>query len=103
MPTKLIQLEEGVLIEVEASPTEAQPISGALADRVGASMESVQSSLVKLCQPILGAWRFLAEEGQVEQAEIEFGVALEGEGNLFVTRTKASATLKVKLILKSSR
>jgi hypothetical protein len=36
----------------------------------------------------------------LEQAEVEIGFSFEGEGNVYVTKAKASSNLTVKLILK---
>lgn len=36
----------------------------------------------------------------IEQAEIELGLSFEGEGNLYITKSKAGASLTVKLTLK---
>jgi hypothetical protein len=35
----------------------------------------------------------------IEQAEIELGLSFEGEGNLYVTKSKLGANLTVKLVL----
>jgi hypothetical protein len=37
---------------------------------------------------------------QIEQAEIQIGFSFEGEGNLYVTKSKAGANLTVKMVLK---
>lgn len=101
MPTKLIRLEDGTLVEVETSPDEAQQISGgSTAKRVEANFDKISPILRKVCRPITETWKELSKEMLVEQAEVEIGLSFEGEGNIYITKSKASANLKVKLVLK---
>ena len=39
MATKLIQLDDDILVEIEVPPEQAQPISGGAADRVNATFD----------------------------------------------------------------
>lgn len=100
MPTKLIKLEDDTLIEVEVPPDQVQQISGGLADKVAATFDKINPILIKTCRPIISAWREINEELKIDQAEIELGLSFEGEGNLYVTKSKAGANLTVKLVLK---
>lgn len=100
MATKLIELEDGTLVEVQAPPDQAQQIAGGFADKVGTSFKQVLPIVVKVCKPITAAWRELSQDMDVEKAEIELGLAFEGEGNVYVTKATAGANLTVKLILK---
>ena len=100
MATKLIQLEDGTLVEIEVSPDQAQQISGGFADKVGATVDKIQPVLVKTCRPIIAAWKEISQEMHIEQAEVELGLSFEGEGNIYVTKSKAGANLVVKLVLK---
>ena len=98
--TKLIELSDGMLLEVSVAPNEAQPISGGLADKVNATFDKIQPFLIKVCRPIMAAWQELSREVHIDQAEIELGLSFEGEGNLYITKTKATANLGVKLVIK---
>lgn len=100
MATKLIQLEDGILVEVEVPPEQAQPISGGAADRVSATFDQIRPILVKACRPIAAAWKEISQDMNIEQAEIQLGFNFEGEGNLYITKSKAAANLTVKLVLK---
>ena len=100
MATKLIELEDGTLVEVEVSPDQAQPISGGLADKVSASFDKIRPLLIKTCRPIAEVYKELNQEMHIDQAEIQLGFSFEGEGNLYVTKTKAGANLMVKLVIK---
>ena len=100
MATKLIQLGDGVLVEVEVPPDQAQPISGGMAERVNAALNKVRPVLTNLAQAVATDWHEISEKVHVEQAEIELGLSFEGEGNLYITRSKASANLTVRLVLR---
>lgn len=100
MATKLIELEDGTLVEVEIPGEQIQQISGGIADRVSATFDKVKPLLVKTCRPIAAAWAELSEEMNIEQAEVQIGLSFEGEGNLYITKSKANANLTIKLILK---
>lgn len=100
MATKLIQLEDGTYIEVDVPEDKAQPISRRHADKVKASFDKIQPILENLSEPIAAAFQKLGSKVEVESAEVEIGFSFEGEGNVYVTRAKAGATLSVKLTVK---
>jgi hypothetical protein len=100
MATKLIELEDGTLVEIEVPPDQAQQISGGFAERVGTTFDKLQPILVRTCRPIIAAWRELNQEMHIERAEVELGLSFEGEGNIYITKTSAGANLSVKLVLK---
>lgn len=102
MPTKLIRLDDGTLVEVEVPEEQARQISGGFADKVDATFEKVKPILVKTCKPIAAAWKELSKEMTIDQAEVQIGFSFEGEGNLYITKSKANANLTIKLVLKPS-
>ncbi len=100
MATRLIELENGILIEAEVAEDEAQPISSGVVRSVSTTFEQIKPILLSVSKPIADVWQELNQEMQVEQAEVELGFSFEGEGNLYITKAKANANLKVKLVLK---
>ncbi|MEE4357010.1 MAG: CU044_2847 family protein [Desulfococcaceae bacterium] len=100
MPTKLIELEDGTLVEVEVSEDQAQQISGGFADKVASSFDKIRPLLLNICKPVNETWKELSKEMFIEQAEVQVGLNFEGEGNLYITRSKVGANLTVKLLLK---
>jgi hypothetical protein len=48
MPTKLIQLEDGTLVEVDVPADQARQISGGFADKVNSTFDKIQPLLVKI-------------------------------------------------------
>lgn len=97
MPTKLIRLEDGTLVEVEARPDEIEPISSRRADRVDKALDRVRPVLVQVCRHVGEAARELGDSVRLEGLEVEVGLGFEGEGNVYVTKSKVSANLTVRL------
>jgi Trypsin-co-occurring domain 1 len=100
MATKLIELQDGILVEVDVVGGEIEQISGSMADKVQSSLDRVKPILVNTCRPIMAAWKELNKDMLIEQAEIELGLSFEGEGNMYVAKVTAGANLIVKLTLK---
>jgi hypothetical protein len=99
MSTKLIRLDDDILIEVEAEQTEYYPISS-LAERIERSFEdSIRPALVKVCHHVMASWRQLDPALGFQQAEIEFGLSFEAEGNLFISKATTGANLQVRFLL----
>lgn len=100
MNTKLIELEDGTLVEVEVAEGESQKIAGGLADKVKSSFAKIKPLLINTCEPVVEAWKEIEKKMVIQQAEIELGLSFEGEGNLYITKSKATANLSVKLVIK---
>lgn len=100
MGSKLIELEDGVLIEVEAADDEARQISSRAADAVESSFAKIKPILKKAVQPIAEVWQELDQDMMIESAEVQINFSFEGEGNIYITKAKAGSNLSVKLTLK---
>lgn len=98
MPTKLIELSEGILIEAEVSPDEATQIAGGAASRVESSLDRIEPVLLSVCKPIASVWHTITDL-HVDHVTVEVGLSFEGEGNIFITKAKAGANLTVTLSL----
>jgi len=102
MSKKLIELENGLLMEVDIPQSEIEMISGGSDDminRVESSMGTVEKILIKSVEPITHAYNALNQEVVLEKAEVEIGIGFSAEGNIFVAKGNANANLKVKLVL----
>jgi len=101
MSKKLIELDNGLLMEVEIPQSEIEMISGGsdMVERVDKSINAVETLLIKSVQPIAQAYKALNQDMILEKAEVEIGIGFSAEGNIFVAKGKANANLKVKLVL----
>jgi hypothetical protein len=99
MATTLIQLADGVLLEVDTVGEQVEPISGGMARRVNSSLASIEPILTNACKQIIAAWRGLDTDMSVQRTEIEMGLSFEGEGNAYITKARAGANIIVRLTL----
>ena len=100
MATKLIELEDGILIEVEATEDEVKPISGGFAQKVDKTVDKIKPVMLKVCRPVIESWKELNKEVSIDEIEVQLGLSFEGEGNLYITKAKAGANISVKFVLK---
>ena len=100
MPSRLIELEDGTLVEIDKPTGAPQEISGGAAERIkDATIDKIKPIILKASKPIVEVWKELNKDMQVQQAEVELGLGFEAEGNLYVTKAKGNANLIVKLTL----
>lgn len=103
MPTRLIELQDGILIEAEVPEEEARPISTNVIKGVSSTFDQIKPILLSVSRPIASAWAELNQEMEIEQAEVDIGFSFEGEGNLYITKATANANLNVKLVLRPKK
>jgi hypothetical protein len=103
MSKKLIELDNGLIMEVDMPQSEIEMISsnggGDVVDKVDKSISAVESILLKSVEPITKAYKALNQDMILEKAEVEIGIGFSAEGNIFIASGKGSANLKVKLVL----
>lgn len=100
MPSKLIELEDGTLVEVEARTDHSREISGGFAEKVNTGLDQVQPIISKTCRPILAMCRELAKDNEIESADVDLGFSFEAEGNIYLAKVKAGANIVIKLKVK---
>jgi len=105
MSKKLIELNNGLLMEVEIPQQDIEMISGGsdMVEKIDKSMDTVKNLLIKSIEPISQAYEVLNQDVVLEKAEVEIGIGFSAEGNIFIAKGNASANLKVKLILSPKR
>jgi hypothetical protein len=99
MSYKLIRLEDGTLIEVEAQATDSEEIAHGAELIRGVTIDSIRPLLLRVTKPLVEVWQELNQDMAVDGAEVELGLGFEGEGNLFVTKAKGSANFTLRLRL----
>jgi len=102
MSKKLIELENGLLMEVDVPESEIEMISGGENDiiqKVESSMSSIEKMLITSVEPITQVYQALNQDVILDRAEVEIGIGFSAEGNIFIAKGKGSANLKVKLVL----
>ena len=99
MKTQLVELQDGILIEVDAPPNQADQISGGMPDQVNQAIDTVRPILLKACRPIIETWKELNRDMSIDNAEVELQLGFSAEGSVFLAKTSGSANLKIKLSL----
>ena len=101
MSKKLIEMDNGLMMEVDIPPQEIEMISGGndVVQKVEQSMSTVEKVLIQSVQPITQAYQALNQDVVLEKAEVEIGIGFSAEGNIFIAKGSGSANLKVKLVL----
>jgi hypothetical protein len=99
MASKLVKLDDGLLVEIDVPGDQVVQIAGGVAEQVQSSFEKIKPVLLRVCRPLADTWKELNQEVVMEKAEVELGLSFEGEGNIFITKAKAGANLTVKLTM----
>jgi hypothetical protein len=97
MTTQLIELEDGLLVEVEVPPDQVRQISGGLPEQVDESINAVHTLLLNACRPMVSVWNELNKEMSISSAEVELQLGFSASGSVFLAKANGSANLKVKL------
>lgn len=103
MPTALIELEDGILVEVEVQDGEPRQVTNRPANQVGTTIKVIQPILINISKSVTATWKEIEQGADVDQAEINFGLSFGIEGNIYVTKSTAGANLTVKLVLKPKK
>jgi hypothetical protein len=101
MSTELIELEDGLLVEVQADPQDAprQIVAGA-ASQVDGAMDRARELLLKAVEPVTSVWDELGRTLTIDQVEIELGLGFEATGKLFIAQGTGSANVNFKLTVR---
>lgn len=104
MSTQLIELEDGLLVEVQANPEDGprQIVAGA-ADRVDGAMDKARELLLKAVDPVASVWNEMNRDLTIEQVEIQLGLGFEATGKLFVAQGTGKANVVFKLTVRPTQ
>ena len=99
MASRLVKLEDGLLVEIAVPEDHVDQISGRMAEKVRASMANIEHVLSALGKPLKSTWEALNQDVAIESAEVELGLNFEAEGNLYITKGSVGANLTIKLTM----
>lgn len=101
MASQLIELEDGILMEVEVPEEQVQHIAGGglQITQVSRSISAVEAILLKACKPVANVLKELNKDMSVNEVEVEVELGLEAEGHFFIAKGKTNASLTIKLKL----
>jgi hypothetical protein len=102
MATKLIRLNDGVLVEVQADEGAPTRIAANAAVDAALALDKVQDLLRKAVSPVTAVWSELNRDLTIEKVEVSLALGFEAEGNVFIARGSGSANVSFKLIVRPS-
>ncbi|MCI5128185.1 MAG: hypothetical protein D3907_06715 [Candidatus Electrothrix sp. AUS3] len=97
MATKLIEMEDGLLVEVEVPQDQVNQIAGGIPEQVDKAIDTVRPILLKACRPVVSVWQELNKEMTIDNVEVELQLGFSAEGSVFLAKSKGNANLKIKL------
>jgi len=101
MNTELIELQDGLFIEVQSDPDDdPKQIVANPGEKVKGAMKSVRELLVTAVEPVVSVWDELNQDAVIEQVEIELGIGFEASGQLFIVNGTGTANVRFKLTVR---
>ena len=99
MPSKLIEMEDGVVVEVEVPQDQVDKIAGTsdAVEQVDTALDTVHPILLKACRPVISVWDELNREMCIDKVEVELQLGFSADGSVFLAKAKGNANLKIKL------
>ena len=98
MPTKIIELDDGIWVEVDTATGKMQPRVGGGSKAIATGIAQLGDVMLKVVLPMVNTWR--AMDRDVAQAEVELGFKFSAEGNLYLAKTTGDTHLTIKLTIK---
>jgi hypothetical protein len=95
---RLIETKDGILIEVESEGYEK--VSAGTAEKVQKGLEQIGPLLRKACDTMKDFWKEQTGGIELDAVQIGFGLNFEAEGNAYIARAKAGASVSVTATLK---
>ena len=99
MASKLVELSDGTMLEVEVPESQLQQISGGAVEQVQQAMSAIEPILLRACQPVANVFNELNKDMSVSEVTVDVGLGFAAEGNFFIAKGKTNASLSIKLKL----
>ena len=95
MPTELIELKHGLLVEVQADPEDEPRQIAASPDKlVDGAIDQARELLLKAVEPVVSVWGELNKDLSIDQVQIELALGFEASGRMFIAQAKGNASIK---------
>ncbi|PHR95165.1 MAG: hypothetical protein COA68_17555 [Oceanobacter sp.] len=97
---KIIQLKDGLKIEIELDDKQAREIS--LDNKIESSIEDISGFLSKVIKPISNTYKELNKEVNVFETKVTLGVKIGIEGGFILAKSTAEAHIQVEMVMRES-
>ncbi len=99
MASKIVEIQNGIFMEVEVPDSQLQQISGGGVDYIDRAIDSIQPLLLAACKPVASVFNELNKDMSVSEVTVDVGLGFAAEGNFFIAKGKTNASLSIKLKL----
>lgn len=100
--TKIIQLKDGINVEVEIPADQAHEIAFSSQNTtVDNSIDEIQSLLTKVIHPFTETYRELNKNISLESAKVAIGINIGIEGNFILAKSNLGANIQVEITFKA--
>lgn len=101
MSTELVELRDGLLVEVQSNPQdEPRQIVAGAARRVDGAIDQARTLLLKAVEPVVSVWSELNRDLTIDQVQIELGLGFEATGKLFIAQGTGRANVTFTLTVR---
>lgn len=97
-PTQIIELRDGLLVEVQADAEDRpQQIAGGRHRVVDGAIDRARDLLLKAVEPVASVWGELDRDLSIDEVEIQLSLGFEASGRLFIAQGTGTTNLSFKL------
>ena len=101
MSTELVELKDGLLVEVQSNPQdEPKQIVAGTASCVDGAMDEARTLLLSAVEPVVSVWNELNRDLIIDQVQIGLGLGFEATGKLFIAQGTAKANVTFTLTVR---
>jgi hypothetical protein len=97
---KIIELNDGLEVEVELSENQAREIS--FNQKINSSIEDISGLLSKVIKPISNTFKELNKQVELSETKVTLGVKIGVEGGFILAKSTAEAHIQVEMVLRES-
>ncbi|MFY9261267.1 MAG: CU044_2847 family protein [Gallionella sp.] len=99
MASKLVEIQGGILMEVDVPEDQLRQISGGGIEHIDRTINAIEPLLLAACKPIANVFAELNKDMSVSEVLVDIGLGFAAEGNFFIAKGKTNASLSIKLKL----
>ena len=97
--SKIIQLADGLKVEVEFDNNHPQFISTDSTKNITSRMNEIKDMLLGVVEPISDSYNHIASNNNIEEIKVSLGIKVDLEGNFILAKSTVGANIAVELKL----
>ena len=96
----IIELKDGIAVEVDASFDQIEQVGNAVMQQVEKSLNQIGEVSQVIVRSISESLNSFTSSMSFQSLEVEYGLSFTGEGNVYIAKLSTSTSVKIKLALK---